>query len=151
MRPKFVVDYNKGKPGIDLSDQLLAYYTCLRRSKKWHLKWYFQCRQWMLIWFTKKIIIQGVWRYYSFVKVLCDLSFLMTIRKSGPGECPTNQMKCKLANHKLKAVEEFDRDVRRRCAGYNARIRQQKLKEASNALAKKVKMSCSDCGKFYCL
>jgi hypothetical protein len=43
MKPQVLVDYNKGKQGIDSSDQLSAYYTCLRRSKKsviktWHLK-----------------------------------------------------------------------------------------------------------------
>ena len=30
MKPKVVVDYDKGRQGTDLSDQLSAYYTCLR-------------------------------------------------------------------------------------------------------------------------
>ena len=38
MKPQVIVDYNKGKQGIDLSDQLSTYYTCLRRSKKWYQK-----------------------------------------------------------------------------------------------------------------
>ena len=38
MMPQLIVDYNKGKQGIDLSDQLSAYYTCLRLSKKWYQK-----------------------------------------------------------------------------------------------------------------
>ncbi len=38
MKPKVVVDYNKGRQGTDLSDQLSAYYTCLRRSLKWYRK-----------------------------------------------------------------------------------------------------------------
>ena len=38
MKPQVIVDYNKGKRGIDLSDQLSSYYTCLRRSKKWYQK-----------------------------------------------------------------------------------------------------------------
>ncbi|CAF1652317.1 unnamed protein product [Adineta ricciae] len=36
MKPQFVMDYNQGKQGIDLSDQLSSYYTCLRRSIKWY-------------------------------------------------------------------------------------------------------------------
>ena len=38
MKSQVIVDYNKGKHGIDLSDQLSTYYTCLRRSKKWYQK-----------------------------------------------------------------------------------------------------------------
>ena len=38
MKPQVIVDYNKGEQGVDLSDQLSAYYTCLRRSKKWYRK-----------------------------------------------------------------------------------------------------------------
>jgi len=37
-KPQVVLDYNQGKQGIDLSDQLSTYYTCLRRSKKWYHK-----------------------------------------------------------------------------------------------------------------
>ena len=34
MKPQVVLDYNKGRQGIDLSDQLSAYYTWIRRSTK---------------------------------------------------------------------------------------------------------------------
>ncbi len=36
MKSAVVLDYNEGKQGIDLSEQLSAYYTCLRWSEKWH-------------------------------------------------------------------------------------------------------------------
>ena len=38
MKPQVVLDYNEGKLGSDLSDQLSSYYTCLRRSIKWYRK-----------------------------------------------------------------------------------------------------------------
>ncbi len=38
MQPQVVLNYNKGRQGSDLSDQLSAYYTCLRRSIKWYRK-----------------------------------------------------------------------------------------------------------------
>ena len=38
MKPQAVLDYNGGKQGIDLSDQLSAYDTCLRGSVKWYQK-----------------------------------------------------------------------------------------------------------------
>jgi hypothetical protein len=38
MKPQVVLDYNEGRQGTDLSDQLSAYYTCLRKSIKWYRK-----------------------------------------------------------------------------------------------------------------
>jgi hypothetical protein len=38
IKPQVVLDYNKGRKATDLSDQLSAYYTCLRRSIKWYQK-----------------------------------------------------------------------------------------------------------------
>ena len=38
MKPQVVLDYNEGRIGSDLSDQLSSYYTCLRRSIKWYGK-----------------------------------------------------------------------------------------------------------------
>ena len=34
MKPQVVLDYNEGRQGTDLSDQLSAYYPCLRKSIK---------------------------------------------------------------------------------------------------------------------
>ena len=36
MKLQVIVDYNKAKQGIDLSDQLSTYYASLRRPKKWY-------------------------------------------------------------------------------------------------------------------
>jgi len=38
MTPQVVLDYNEGRIGTDLSDQLSSYYTCLMRSIKWYRK-----------------------------------------------------------------------------------------------------------------
>lgn len=38
IKPKVIVDYNKSKAYIDLSDQLKAYSHCLRRGLKWYRK-----------------------------------------------------------------------------------------------------------------
>ena len=38
MKPQVVLDYNEGRQGTDSSDQLSAYYTCLRKSIKWYRK-----------------------------------------------------------------------------------------------------------------
>lgn len=37
-KPQVVIDYNKGKAGIDLSDQMSSYATTLRKGVKWYRK-----------------------------------------------------------------------------------------------------------------
>ncbi|XP_071053641.1 piggyBac transposable element-derived protein 4-like [Onthophagus taurus] len=37
-KPNMIRDYNKGMSGIDRSDQMLAYYTCLRKTIRWPKK-----------------------------------------------------------------------------------------------------------------
>lgn len=37
-KPSIIVDYNKSKAFIDLSDQLKSYATCLRKGVKWYRK-----------------------------------------------------------------------------------------------------------------
>ncbi|KAL7644748.1 UNVERIFIED_CONTAM: hypothetical protein RMT77_004561 [Armadillidium vulgare] len=38
VKPEAVIDYNKGKTGIDLSDQMASYATTLRKGVKWYRK-----------------------------------------------------------------------------------------------------------------
>lgn len=38
IKPKCVIDYDKGKSPVDVSDQLASYNTALRRCNKWYRK-----------------------------------------------------------------------------------------------------------------
>ncbi|KAG8238020.1 hypothetical protein J437_LFUL014988 [Ladona fulva] len=38
MKPKSVLAYNKAKKGVDVSDQMSSYCTCIRRTLKWYKK-----------------------------------------------------------------------------------------------------------------
>ncbi|CAK9820086.1 PiggyBac transposable element-derived protein 4 [Anthophora quadrimaculata] len=38
LKPKIIVDYNRGKAAVDLSDQMNGYNSPLRRSLKWYRK-----------------------------------------------------------------------------------------------------------------
>ncbi|KAJ8932017.1 hypothetical protein NQ314_015025 [Rhamnusium bicolor] len=37
-KPNIILEYNKGKQGIDISDQMSSYYSCLRKSLIWYKK-----------------------------------------------------------------------------------------------------------------
>lgn len=38
MKPAIIVDYNRAKGAVDLSDQMAAYQTPLRKTLKWYKK-----------------------------------------------------------------------------------------------------------------
>ena len=158
MKPQVIVDYNKGKQGVDLSDQLSAYYTCLRRSKKWYDKVAFEM-----------IFGVSIVNAYLIYKENYDTSRMTMLQfreslvrclllgvpyenlKPGPRERSTSQTKRKLADHKLEEKEGSTRNAGRQCTGCYAKGRAEQSREASNAAAKKVKTFCSDCDKYFCL
>jgi hypothetical protein len=158
MKPQVVLDYNEGRLGSDLSDQLSSYYTCLRRSIKWYRKVAFE-----LLFGTALVNSCLIYKEnYAASKVTIlhfreslvrSLLLGMSFEKLKPGvkQKPAAQAKPKLADHKLKEKEGSARDVRRRCAGCYEKIRQHQSREASLATAKKIKTFCSDCNKFFCL
>jgi hypothetical protein len=157
MKPQVVLDYNKRRQDTDLSDQLSAYYTCLRRSIKWYQKEAFE-----LIFGTSIVNSYLVCKKNYATNNTTILQFRESLVRSllldmpsenlkpGPRQQSTSQTKRKLVDHTLEEIELSARDVRRRCAGCYEKIRQEKSREASLAVAKKIKTFCSDCEKFYC-
>ena len=152
------MDYNEGRIGTDLSDQLSSYYTCLRRSIKWYRKVAFE-----LVFGTALVNSYLIYKEHYAANKITILQFReslvrslllgMPFEKLKPGarQKRTGQAKRKLTDHKLVEKERYGRDVRRRCVGCYEKIRQQQSREASNATAKKIKTFCSDCDTFFCL
>ncbi len=124
MKSQVSIDYNKGKQGVDLSDQLSTYYTYIRRTKKWYQKVAFEM-----------IFGMSVVNAYLIYKENYDTSRMTMLQfreslvrslllgvpfenlKPDSRERSTSQAKHKLADHKLEEKEGSTRDVRRRCAG----------------------------------
>ena len=78
MKPQVVLDYNAGRIGTDLSDQLSSYYTCLGRSIKWYRKVAFELvfgtalvNSYLM--YKKKLYRKRNLPLYSSAKVLYDL------------------------------------------------------------------------------
>ena len=158
MKPQVVLDYNEGKQGIDLSDQLSAYYTCLRRSIKWYHKVAFE-----LIFGTSVVNSYLIYKENYTTGNTSILQFRESLVRSlllgvpsedlkpGPRQQSTSSLKRKLADHELEEMEGSTRNVRRRCAGCYEKNREQQSREVCHSTTKKIKTFCSDCNKFYCL
>ena len=118
VKPKVVFDYNKGRQGTDLSDQLSAYYTCLRRSIKWYQKVAFELifgtsivNSYLIYkenYATDNVII--LWFRKSLVRSLL-LSVPSDNLKPGPREQSISYLKRKLADHKLEEKKGSAREV----------------------------------------
>jgi hypothetical protein len=158
MKPQVVLDYNEGKQGTDLSDQLSAYYTCLRRSIKWYHKVAFE-----LIFGTSVVNSYLIYKENYATGNTTILQFRESLVRSlllgvpfenlkpGARQHSTSHLKRKLADHKLEEIEGSARDVRRRCTGCYEKNREQQSREACHTTTKKIKTFCPDCNKFFCL
>jgi hypothetical protein len=146
MKPQVVLDYNEGRIGTDLSDQLSSYYTCLRRSIKWYRKVAFE-----LVFGTALVNSYLIYKEnYAISKVtILQLreTFVRSLLlgtpieklKSGPRQQSASHSKRKLADHKLEEKEGSTCNVGRRYTGCYANGRVQQSREASYAAAKKIK------------
>ena len=155
VKPQVIVDYNKRKQGVNLSDQLSAYYTCPRQSNKWYHKVAFEMIFGMSI--VNAHLIYKENHDTSRMKMLqfresLVRSLLLGVPyeniKPGPRERSTSQMKRKLADHKLEEMEGSARDVRRRCVSCYEKVRRQQSREASAASAQKINTLYLGCDDF---
>ena len=124
VKPQVVLDYNEGKQGTDLSDQLSTYYTCLRKSVKWYRKVAFE-----LVFETALVNSYLIYKENYAKSKVTILQFRESLVRSlllgtpienlkpSPRQESASHSKCKLADHKLEEKETGARDVRRRCAG----------------------------------
>ena len=158
MKPQVVLDYNEGRIGTDLSDQLSSYYTCLRWSIKWYRKVAFE-----LVFGTALVNSYLIYKENYAASKVTILQFRESLVQSlllgmpfeklkpGPRQKSIGQTKRKLADHKLEEKEGAARDVRRRCVGCHEKNREQQSREASHSTTKRVKTFCSDCNNFFVL
>ena len=142
IKPQVVLDYNKGKQGIDLSDQLSTYYTCHYRSKKWYQKVAFEMIFGMLLVSVYLIYKES---YDTTSVIMLEFretlvwSLLLGVQyenlKPGPRKRSTSQMKCKLEEKEVSTL-----NIGRWCTGCYAKRRAQQSREASMQQQRKQKL-----------
>lgn len=151
-KPKLILDYNKGKSGIDLSDQMASYSTPIRKSIRWYHK--VACE---LLLGTAVVNAYIVYKALSganlgivqFREALCtsllnlDASTVLT-PQSVLTPLNSNKRKHEFGNTEL--TDNRDRKVRRRCVHCYEKLRKEgkNFKEARDT-TKRVITVCTLC------
>lgn len=152
-KPEMVIYYNTTKQGIDISDQLAAYHTCLRKTVRWYHKVVMELLLGTavvnsLILYNDQQVLSGQQKVgvTKFREQLCrDLMQL----HSEPAVQERSEEH--LVGHYLRETQEreggkrADRRKRRYCIGCYDRLVDQQGREVAKKKAKRVTTECAGC------
>ena len=149
LKPKSVIDYNKSKQGIDLSDQFNSYYTPKRKGSKWWRKLAFE--------FLLGTAIANSWilfnKFFNSGKKISLLNFKESILTSYFELDKLNFNVAKpirgsaksTKSHYLKISSGQARKTRRRCANCYRLIQEKFDSKRAASKTTKVRTYCSAC------
>lgn len=156
VKPTAVIQYNRSKQGVDISDQLSSYYTCLRKSLIWYKKLAIEVVCGTLIVNTlvvynsqrpKKEQLTMLQLRQSLIKSLLNID-VERRRTTVDNQTPVGE------THKLEELQRGgDKKIfRKRCHGCYNKVREQGFTstEASKK-AKKVTTACHKCNQAFCI
>ncbi|XP_064090806.1 piggyBac transposable element-derived protein 4-like [Macrobrachium nipponense] len=147
-KPQSVLDYNKCKKGVDLSDQMSSYYSPLKKSRKWYRK--------VALEFIAGTSIVNAWvlynKYFAVKKmslrafkesiVLFYTSSIMK-EKNKPGKSSMNISG--KSSHCLKEAEGQKRKTRKRCRGCYEMLAANEGSKVAKIKSRKVSTYCDSC------
>ena len=148
MKPPSVLAYNHAKKGVDVSDQLSAYYSVMRKSKKWYRKLAFE-----LVCGTSVVNAQILYnkccpdRKMNLRKFTESLA--LSIMTGHPSEdIPGGKRSTPISGNKGHRIVEADgpkRKSRKRCKGCYEKISVNEGFKIATRQARKVSTYCADC------
>lgn len=142
-KPTLICDYNNSKSFIDLSDQLKAYSSPLRKGIKWYRKLAFE-----LLLGTS--LVNAFILYKKITKDTISItSFKEQIVEGLLVGDASEQIETRTEN--LHVLEEVLSKERRRCVRCYENIKKEKDRKSAQLQTQKSKFRCQGCGKFYCL
>ena len=157
-KPPSILDYNKAKKGVDVSDQLSSYYSVLRKSKKWYRKIAFE-----LIGGTSVVNAHILYQKYcnggKMTLRKFTESLILSIFTGDPTEhirCGKRKQSLNVSSSEIHTLGEADgpkRKSRKRCKGCYEKISINEGFKVAGNKARRVSTFCTACdGKpFYCL
>ena len=156
MKPEIIMCYNKGKQGIDISDQMASYFTPLRKTVRWYHKIGYKFLLNTAV--VNALVIYNEIRgnqktqiakfrhdlIYSLaeMKHLQDKNVTQATRSSHSSAVST------LPHHHLEKYSERDcknRLKRKRCSGCYSETKKNGKREEAGKKAKKESTYCKDC------
>lgn len=147
-KPKVITDYNNSKAFIDLSDQMKAYNSSLRRGVKWYRKLAIEMIFGSTI-VNAHIVYTTVTKnkisITSFKEKLCEELLLVT---DNANQHPSSETR----EHSIPQkhiLEETNK--RRRCNECYRRITEEFGRTEAQRKATNTRMHCVKCEKFFCL
>lgn len=139
-KPTIICDYNNSKSFIDLSDQLKAYSTPLRKGIKWYRKLAFEL-----------LLGTSLVNAYILYKKVTKGNISITGFKEQIIESVLNADTVELANTQQHVLEEVPSKDRRRCVVCYEKISNNEGRKKAQLQAPKSRFRCQECIKFYCL
>ena len=153
-KPTVIMDYNRVKGGIDLSDQMIAYYSPARKSVKWFRKVLMECICMAIV--NSWVLCN---RYYdgnngrkmplgSFVKRVA--MSLLNIED----QAPVAHIRRQISHpHQLSAIPRRadGKITRKRCHGYYEKLSRQYGRKGATKKAKQISTECTVCKHSFCL
>lgn len=152
-KPLAILAYNKGKGGIDLSDQMASYVTTLRKGIKWYRK--------LGLELLLGVAVVNTWVVYK--KVTKNKMSIRATRESLVEELlqiaerkkQNTKRKSSVQNthHLAEKINDKGKRIRRSCAGCYARIKLSEGREVARKRTKMVHTYCVECPDqpFQCL
>lgn len=145
-KPAIIVDYNKSKSFIDISDQLKAYNSCLRRGVKWYRKLSFEFLLGTTIINAHCVYTEVTQKKMSVTefKQMIAISMLGLDKQNTPN---TNTPKFKQEeNHILRDIK-----IRRRCVVCYVNVAAEIGPKAAQSRTPRSTYACATCQKTFCL
>ena len=156
-KPEIIICYNKGKQGIDISDQMASYFTPLRKTIRWYHKIAFEFMlntavvNSLIIYqeISGKKIKIGQFRH----NLICDIA---NVDEPQISSNPPRKRPSSVPVHKLEEYTERDkrnRRIRRRCSKCYNELKKNTTREEASKKCKRVTTFCRDCEgqPSYCL
>lgn len=140
-KPVLICDYNNSKSFIDLSDQLKAYATPLRKGIKWYRKLAFEL-----------LLGTSLVNAYVLYKIVTKGDISITAFKEKVVESILNlDILQEEDETELHLLDEVGSKDRRRCVICYEKIYENEGRKSAQLKTRKSKFCCRQCKKFYCL
>lgn len=149
MRPSVIVDFNRIRSNVDLSNQAVKYYSPVRKSLKWYRKVVFQ---------LLNITVFNSWVIYNMIsKPMSITDFIKALLSCLLGNFNTavgqNLGQLLAGTHRLINIprKESRKIARKRCVSCYENIANAESVQEARKKAKRVSTECQQCNKAYCL